>query len=224
MDRTVWIIIAVVALAVAGFFGYKAYKNSGDQNANTQRASDLQKELEASRLAAKDANRKADQEAEARRLAELKQKQEAEAESRRLAQSQSERDGMEAARKRAEDDKLKAEQEIERMRGDKARLEAEARRLQELRTQESADAQAKLAAAQKALEDTERRKNAEIERQAALIASYSRQPSPVEKPAAAAASESSGRRSGIRYIYPIDYKRANHTYVPALATPENTGN
>jgi hypothetical protein len=222
MDRTVWIIIAVVALGVAGFFGYRAYHNSSQREAELQNAAELQKQLEESRVAAKESARKADQEAEARRLAELKQKQEAEAEARRLAQAQSERDANEAARKRAEDEKAKAEQEIERMRGDRARLEAEARRLEDLRAKESAEAQAKLAAAQKALEETERKKNAEIERQAALIASYNRQPTPVEKSAkeTAAASE----RSSIRYIYPIDYKRANHTYLPVLPTPENNEN
>lgn len=210
MDRTVWIIIAVVALAVAGFFGYRAYENSAQRRADLQHSEELQRALDESRLAAKDSARRADQEAEARRLAELKAKQDGEAEARRLAQAQAEREAQEAARRRAEEEAARSAQEIERMQAERARLEADSRRLDELRTRESAEAEAKLAAAQKALQEIERQKNAEIERQAALIASYAAQ-------GPQAADAKAGRGGPLpRIIFPVDYKRGSHYTLPLL--------
>jgi len=216
MERTVWIVISVLAVAVAGFFGYRAYQLSAAAKDPTHDAA-MQRELADARTKEKEATRKAEQETEARRLAELKAKEEAETEARRFAQAENGRQAQELARKRAEDESAKAATELDRIRGERAQLAAEAQRLAELRARETADAQAKLAAAQRALEESERKKNAEIERQAAVIASYSRTPSPVEK---LSAEQEAARRNVTRIIFPSDYKRANHYYLPLLATPE----
>lgn len=215
MERTIWISITVLAIAAAGFFGFRAYQLSRDPGVNTQSA-EMQRELDAARLAARDAARKADQDAEARRLGELKAKEEAEADARRLAQMDRDRQGQEQARKNAEDDAAKAAAELDRMRAEKAQLSSEAQRLAELRTREGADAQARLAAAQRALEESERKKNAEIERQAAVIASYSRVPNKVEK----LPEKDAARHSAARVIFPSDYKRANHYNLPLLPYSE----
>lgn len=213
MDRKVWIAIAVIAIAVAGFFGYRSYQLSSSQNAEGNLTAEMKRQLEDARAKEAEANRKATQEEEARRLGELKAKQEAESEARRLAQAESERLAQEQARQRAEEQAAKAAGEIERMRGERAQLTAEAQRLAELRARESADSQAKLTAAQRALEESERKKNAEIERQAAVIASYNRAPPPTEK---APLKVEETRRSSTRIVFPSDYKRANHYYLPRL--------
>jgi hypothetical protein len=214
MERTIWIVIAAGALVAAGFFGYRAYDVSRGQADEKAQQDQMKRDLDAANLAASEAAKKAAQETEARRLAEAKANEEAEAEARRLAQAQNEREAQEAARKRAEEEAAKAAAEIERIRGEKAALAAEAQRLTEARAREAADAQAKLAAAQRALEESELRKNAEIERQAALIASYNRAPNKVEKPT----PEETQRQSSTRVIFPSDYKRANHYYLPLLPT------
>lgn len=211
MDRTVWIIISVVAIAIAGFLGFRVYRSGQFRSEQSARAVDLEKELESTRQSAKEAARKADLAAEARRLAELKQQQENEAESRRLAQTQAEREAYEMARKRADDDAARSAKELERIRAENAQLSAEARRLAALREREAADAQAKLDAAQRALADSEQKKNAEIERQAALIASYNHAPE-----AGATTDEETRRQLGARIIYPSDYKRSSHYYLPLL--------
>lgn len=209
MDRTIWVIIAVVAISVAGFFGYRAHQASEKQKAHLARNSQLEAELEASRMAERDAARLADQEAEARRLSGLKAQQETEAEARRLAQSAAELEAQEMARIQAEEAAQRAATELERIRSEKALLEAEARRLREQRELEAAEAARNLEEAQMALEEMERRKNAEINRQAELIAAYSREPTP--SPVVSESEEELRRRS--RIVFPANYKRAAHTYV-----------
>jgi hypothetical protein len=216
MERKVWIAIAVIAIAVAAFLGVRAYQLSQGPDDGDAASAEMKRQLDAATARALDAQRKLAQEEEARRLADLKTKQEAETEARRLAQTESERVAQEQARKRAEDEASKANSELDRMRGERAVLAAEAQRLTELRAREGADAQAKLSAAQRALEESERQKNAEIQRQAALIASYSKAPAPTEK--APLMHPNSNR--GPRIIFPSDYKRANHYYLPLLPTPE----
>jgi hypothetical protein len=213
MDRKVWIVIAVLAVAAAGFFGFSAYKLSSQSKAGDATSEKMKRDLAAAEAREAEALRKAKQEEEARKLAELKAKQDAETEARRIAQAQSERQAQDQARERAEQESAKAAAELERMRGERAQLAAEAQRLAELRARESADAQAKLTAAQRALEESERKKNAEIERQAAVIASYSRTPAPSDR---AAESPQASRRSSVRIVFPSDYKRANHYYLPLL--------
>lgn len=216
MERTVWIIITVIALALAAFFGVRGLNSGKLSQAEREQAAALERELEQTRRSAKDAARRADQEAEARQMAEEAAKQRAEAEARRLAQVQAERQEQEAALKRAEEEAAKTASEMERIRLERARLESESRKLAELRAQEAAEAQRKLADAQKALAETERLKNAEIERQAALIASYSRQP-------ALAPASGEGREKGPmprRFIMPQDYKRSSHYYLPLLRSRE----
>jgi hypothetical protein len=224
MDRTVWIIVAVAALGVAGFFGYRAQQNSQLRAEESQRASDLEKNLAETRLAAKEAAQRAEQAQSALDMAAAKARQAAEADARQAAQAQAERDAAEKARKQAEEVAAKSVQEMDRIRADKARLEAEARRLEELRAKERAEAQAKVDAAQRALADTERQKNAEIERQAAVIASYSQRPAS-STPAGDRASsvvrgESSAREPRVRFIYPADFKRAAHYNNSFLLTTE----
>lgn len=216
MDRKVWIGIAVFALAVAGFLGVRTYQLSHDSGGNEAQTEKMKRDLDAANARALAAQRTLAQEEEARRLAAEKNKVETEAEAQRLAQAESARLAQEQARKRAEDEANKATAELDRMRGERAMLAAEAQRLTELRAREAADSQAKLSAAQRALEESERQKNAEIQRQAALIASYSQGPSPEAK--APALSPESNR--GPRIIFPADYKRANHYYLPLLPTPE----
>lgn len=208
MERTVWIIITVVALALAAFFGVRMLNTGKHTQANRDTAAALERELEESRRTAKDATRKAEQETDARMMAEEAAKQRAEGEARRLAQVQAERQEQEQARIRAEEEAAKAAATIDAVRLEKAKIEAEARKLSELRAQESAEAQRKLADAQRALTESERTKNAEIERQAALIASYGRQPaimapSPVSSPGGTV-------RTSRRVIMPPDYKRGSH--------------
>ena len=222
MDRTVWIIISIVAIAVAGFFGYRTYSDSASRKAEQSKAAEMDRQLKESQRQAKEAQRQLDQAAEAQRLAELNGAQKKEAESRQLAQAQAEREAQEMQRKQYEEKASKAAQDLERMKSEKGQLEAEARRLSELRTREANDAQAKLAAAQKALEETERQKNAEIERQAALIASYSRQPS--QGPTAPTSTEASRAATspGARIIYPWDYKRTSHYNLLMLPAPDES--
>lgn len=217
MQRNVWIAVAVIALAAAAFFGVRYFQLSGNTEAEERNAA-MQRELDAMRASEQEAVRKIAQETEARRLAEMKAKEEAENEARRLAQAESERVAQEQARKRAEDEARKAAAELEQIRGERARLSSEAQRLAELRARESADARAKLAAAQRALEESERKKNAEIERQAAVIASYSRSPNPTEPPTEE--EKKATQRVGNRIIFPADYKRANHYYLPLLPAHE----
>lgn len=216
MERKVWIAITVIALAIAGFFGYRVSQLSNRGPADAARNAEMQQELDAARASAQEAARRIERETEARRLADLKAKEEAEAEARRLAQSESERQAQEQARQRAEEEARKASAELDRIRADRARLEAEAARLNELRARDSSDAQARLAAAQRALEESERQKDAEIARQAAVIASYSRAPNSVERPA-----ESQGEQHHTtRIVFPSNYRRANHYYLPLLPLAE----
>lgn len=218
MERTIWIIITVIALALAAFFGVKGLNSGKQSQAERAQSAALELELDQSRRARQEADRKALQEEEARKMAEDAAKQRAEAEARRLAQAQAERQEQELARKRAEEETAKATAEIEKIRLEKARLETEARKLAELRAQEAAEAQRKLADAQKALSDSERLKNAEIERQAALIASYSRQPALAAAPAK---SDDAGKGPAARrFIMPTDYKRSSHYYLPLITAEE----
>jgi fused signal recognition particle receptor len=211
MDRTVWIIVAVVALAVAGFFGYRAHQSSQLNESERQRTEELEKNLADTRLAAKEAAQRAEKEQTAREMAEAKARQVAEADARKAAQAQADRDAAELARKQAEELAAKSAQEMDRIRADKARLEAEARRLEELRAKERADAQAKLEAAQRALAETERQKNAEIERQAAVIASYAQRPvTPTPGSSSVTSSGEATREPRTRYIFPGDFKRTPH--------------
>ena len=216
MQRNLWIGIAVVALAVAVFFGVRTYQLSKPR-ADPQRAT-IERQLEDARKAEQEAARRASQEAEARRLAEDKAKRDAEAEARRLAQAESERQLQEQARQRAEAEARKAAAELERLRNERADITAEAQRLAEMRAKEAADAQAKLAAAQRALEESERKKNAEIERQAALIASYNR--SPAEGETTRAEPAPAQRPAQTRIIFPSYYKRAPHYNLPLLRQRE----
>lgn len=209
MDRTIWVIIALVAISTAGFFGYRAHQASEKQKAHLARNSQLEAELDASRQAEREAARLADQEAEARRLAGLKAQQETEAEARRLAQSAAEFEAQELARKQAEESAVRSAMELERIRSEKTLLEAEARRLREQREIEAAEAARNLEDAQLALAEMERRKNEEINRQAELIAAYSRDSTPT--PVVGSAEEEMRRRS--RFVFPANYKRAAHTYV-----------
>lgn len=218
MERTIWITTTVIALALAAFFGVKGLTSGKQTQAEREQAAALGRELDQSRRAKEEAERRAKQEIEARQMAEDTARQRAEAEARRLAQAQAERQEQELARKRAETETAKAATEIEQMRLEKARIEAEARKLAELRAMEAADAQRKLADAQKALSDTERLKNAEIERQAALIASYSRQPALT--PAVAKADAGAKTPPARRFILPPDYKRASHYYLPLITAQE----
>lgn len=217
MDRKVWIAIAVIAIVAAGFFGFRAYQLSSREGTDGNLTAEMKRQLDDARAKESEATRRANQEEEARRLAELKSKQEAEAEARRLAQAESERKAQEQGRQRAEEQVTKATSELERIRAERAQLTAEAQRLAELRARESADSQAKLTAAQRALEESERKKNAEIERQAAVIASYSRAPDPAER---APRLPDESRRTATRIIFPSDYKRANHYSLPLLPVHE----
>jgi hypothetical protein len=216
MERKVWIAITVIALAVAGFLGYRVSQLSNRAPADAQHTAEMQRELDAARASAQEAARRTERETEARRLADLKAKEEAETEARRLAQSESERQAQEQARQRAEEEARKAAAELDRIRADRARLEAEAARLNELRARDSSDAQAKLTAAQRALEDSQRQKDAEIARQAAVIASYSRAPNAVERPAEAQTEQ----QHTTRIVFPSNYRRANHYYLPLLPVSE----
>ena len=172
--KAVLITIAIVAVAAAGFFGVRAYRTGKARAADQERTESLAGELEKSKAREEELSRQAQQETEAREMAERQAQQKAEAEARRLAQSQVDREAQEAARKRAEDQASKAMQDMEKIRGERAQLEAETKRLQELRAKESAAAEQKLAQAKSALEKSLQEKNAEIDRQAALIAEYRR--------------------------------------------------
>jgi DNA repair exonuclease SbcCD ATPase subunit len=144
-----------------------------------------------------------------------------EAEARRLAQAQAEREAQESARRRAEEESNRTAQDLERIRADRARLESETRRLQELRAREAAEAERKLADAQRALRESLEEKNAEIQRQAALIAQF--QSSAGSGPVEATPTESAASpRTMSRVIFsPANYKRANH-YFMLLQTESET--
>lgn len=215
MDRIVWIIIAVVALAVAGFFGFRASQTAQSQRNENERTGQLETELAALRAREQEMVRLEKQEANARELAENKVRQAAEAEARRLAQAQAERDAQENARAAAEAEAARAAEALEALRMEKARIESQAQQTRELRKRERAEAEAKLRAAQESLADLEARKNAEIARQAALIDTYSRQerPTPI---AAIPDEEKRAHKLGPRYVFPADYKRGPHTLVPLL--------
>jgi hypothetical protein len=218
MERTIWITTTVIALALAAFFGVKGLTSGKQTQAEREQAAAISRELDQSRRATLDAERRAKQEMDARQMAEDTARQRAEAEARRLAQAQAESQEQELARKRAESEAAKAAAAIEQMRLEKARIETEARKLAELRAMEAAEAQRKLADAQKALSETERLKNAEIERQAALIASYSRQPAPM--PAAPKADAGTKAPHARRFILPPDFKRNSHYYLPLITAEE----
>jgi hypothetical protein len=58
----------------------------------------------------------------------------------------------------------------------------------------------------------ERRKNAEINRQAELIAAYNRDSTPTPVISNSSSDDEEMRRRS-RFVFPANYKRAAHTYV-----------
>ncbi len=209
--KGILIIVAALAIAAAAFFGVRYSQSAKSRVEGQERADALSLELEKARARQGELERKAAQAANARAMAEDAARKNAEAEARRLAQAQADREAQEAARKRAEQEATAAARQIEQIRAERARLEAETNRLRELRAQEAAEAGRNLAEAKRALEDSLREKNAEIERQAALIAEYGekKQSGPVK------AEESSpvSPEAMSRVIFPSNYKRANHYYM-----------
>lgn len=215
MNRTVWIVVAIVAVIAAAVLGIQFKKASDARRAEMQRAAELEKQLETARAAEREAQTKADQEAEARRLFMLQAQREAEAEARRLAQAQAEMEEQEKARRAAEAAAAAAAAEAERIRQEREKLAAEAQRLAELREKERAEAERKLAEARAALQAALEEKEREIARQAALIASYNKRLNRVEKPEVSATADTPAPEKAYRprIIMPPDFKRSSHLRV-----------
>jgi FtsZ-interacting cell division protein ZipA len=212
--KGILIIVAILGIAAAAFFGVRYSQSSKSRIEGEERADALATELEKVRAQQEDLERKAARETNARTMAEEAARKSAEAEARRLAQAQAEREAQEGARRRAEQQANQAAQDLDQIRADRARLEAEAQRLQELRTKESAEAERRLAEAKRALEEGLREKNAEIERQAALIAEYGQRggTAPVKSEAGEESPASPETMSRVIFS-PSNYKRANHYYM-----------
>ncbi|MGH8021430.1 MAG: hypothetical protein ACREIA_24745 [Opitutaceae bacterium] len=213
--KAILIIVAVLAIVAAAFFGVRYSQSAKSRAEEGQRMDALSAELEKARGRQEELERKAAQAANARAMAEEAARKSAEAEARRLAQAQADREAQETARKRAEAEAQQAAQDIEGIRAERARLEAETQRLQELRTEEAAEAERNLAEAKRALEESLREKNAEIERQAALIAEYSQRAEggPLKESEVAESESPVSPETMSRVIFPRNYKRASHYYM-----------
>lgn len=218
MKRGVIIGIIILLLAGGSYFAYRSHADKVAREQAAERSALATRDAERARL---DALRRAEAEAEAKRLTELKTKREAEEATRRAEAARLEREASEAARRAAAQEvaRLAAEQESRRLTAEQAELEAN--RLAALRKQETLEAEAKRLAALKALEDAENERKSSMNREQARLEAQRRQQ---ELDALAAAAN---RRQIDRMVFPEDYKRRRHYYMNVelmnaglLATPE----
>ncbi|RKX33577.1 MAG: hypothetical protein DRP71_10005 [Verrucomicrobia bacterium] len=208
MNKTIVALIVTVAVALAAFFGYRSVQATKEREVETRRATELTAEISAIRLAEKEALKRAEVDAEARRLAGIKARQEAEAEAVRLAEVEALREREEAARRRAEADAAEAVLALALLAEEKSVVEDEVRRLADLRLQEAKEAEERFLAAERALRESEeetKARQAEIDRQAALLDSLHRRQ---QAESIVVDTEEEIRQS--RFVYPVDYKRGNH--------------
>lgn len=204
MKRGVLIGIIILLLALAGFFAYRFHADQVTRDQEAARAADAAQNAERTRL---DAQRRAEADTEAKRLAELKAKQEAEESTHRANTARLEREAADAARLAAEQKaaRLAADREARRLAAEQAELDAQ--RLATLREQDARDAEAKRLAAIKALEDAENDRRATVDREQARLEALRRQQE-LDALAAAAA-----RHQIDRMVFPEDYKRRRHYYL-----------
>lgn len=208
MNKTIVTLIVTVAVALAAFFGYRSVQATREHQADTQRVSELTAEIEAIRQAEKEALKRAEEDAEARRLAGIKARQDAEAEAVRLAEAEALREREEAARRRAEVDAAEAAMALALLAEEKSVVEDEVRRLADLRLRESKEAEERFLEAERALRKSEEEalaRQAEIDRQAALLDSLHR-----EQQAESIVVDTEEEKWRARFVYPVDYKRGNH--------------
>ncbi len=208
MNKTIVTLIVTVAVASAAFFGYRSVQTTREHQAETRRVSELTAEIEAIRQAEKEALKRAEEDAEARRLAGIKARQDAEAEAVRLAEAEALREREEAARRRAEADAAEAAMALALLSEEKSVVEEEVRRLADLRLREAKEAEERFLEAERALRKSEEEaeaRQAEIDRQAALLDSLHR-----EQQAESIVVDSEEEKWRTRYVYPVDYKRGNH--------------
>ncbi len=208
MNKTIVTLIVTVAVALAAIFGYRSVQATKERQAETQRANELTAEIEAIRQAEKEALKRAEEDAEARRLAGIKARKGAEAEAVRLAEAEALREREEAARRRAEIDAAEATVALALLAEEKALVEDEVRRLADLRLQEAKEAEERFLGAERALrisEEETKARQAEIDRQAALLDSLHR-----DQQAESIVTDTEEEEWRSRFVYPVDYKRGNH--------------
>jgi len=172
MNRTVGSVLIVVLLLLSGFFGYRAYRSSMDRDILARQAEAARADAE--RLKA-EADRRVAAETEARRLAELKSQQDAQQNEERLAKLRADEAAAEAARYAAAEAARQESEQLARVRREKETAEAESRRLAAMRDKDAAEAEAARADALRRIEEIERLKRQQADRDAALAAQKARE-------------------------------------------------
>jgi hypothetical protein len=130
-----------------------------------------------------------------------------------LAEVEALREREEAARRRAEADAAEAVVALALLTEEKSAAEAESRRLADLRLQEAKEAEERFLEAERALKESAeeiKARQAEIDRQAALLDSLHR-----EKQVESIVVDTEEEKRQSRFIYPVDYKRGNHYRITA---------
>jgi hypothetical protein len=198
-------IIAFIAIVVllAGFFGSRAFKRHQSEQMAARLSA--QHEADAARKAEEDKKR-AQAEAEAHRLAEMKAKQDADESAAELARLQADQLAAEGRRRAAEDEAKQAAALRERLTKEKEASEGEARRIAEEREKDAIRAEEARKAALAQLAEVEKGKKEKTDREAFRLAALRRQQ---ESEAHLAAQSEILARS----IYPADYKRREHYYM-----------
>jgi len=204
MNRRTVIALIIIALAVGGgIIGYRNYQQDKESEQAARRA--VFEKSEKERIA-REEQKKADAEAEARRLAEAKASADAEASAKELERQRAEQAAADALRLQDEQSAKQVAAERERLALEKQKADAEARVELQRRVKASADAEAaRLAALNEIARAEKEKKDAEV-REAARLAALKRQQE-------LEASEASKVPVITRTIYPTDYKRREHYYL-----------
>lgn len=204
MNRGIIITVIVIALAAgSGVYGYRNYQQNKEREQAARR--DSFEKFEKERLA-RETQKKAEADAEARRLAEAKTAADAKAaaeEQERLRIAQVE---AETRRLQAEKEAFDAAETLKKVALEKQKLAAEARIELERREKAAAEAEAARVNALNEIARVEREKKAAADREAARLAALKRQQE-LETTEVAKAPVIT------RAIYPTDYKRRDHYYL-----------
>jgi len=204
MNRRIIVALIVVALAVGGgIIGYRNY----DQNKESERAARraVFEKSERERIA-REEQKKAEAEAEARRLAEARAADDAESGAKELERLRAVEAEAEARRLQAEQEVREAAEARDRLALEKQKADAEARAELQRRVKAAADAETARLAALNEIARADREKKEAATREAARLAALQRQQE-------LEAAELKKIPLINRAIYPTDYKRREHYYL-----------